>query len=452
VVPFFLSGSQSSDVFLDRRNVLFYLSFIYSMKYQVAGLSDVGVRRKDNQDAYLIDKKIPLFVVCDGVGGHSAGAIASSLCIEIFKDTIERRMDLIDAYRADPSLKNRKAIASLLQNGALAANYEIHQKGLRESTKSGMATTLVSILMLPDFALITHVGDSRAYLLRAGKVHQLTEDHQFGVEMISAGQWTEEQSRKSPHGNVLTRAVGMHPTLKVDTLQVEILSGDQFLLCTDGFYRYTNPDALKALHDGEPAQCIPKMIEFAKRAGGEDNITVIALTMEPKKIETKSAIDILQKTELMTKVPLFRFMNFNEIAKILSIAEVKFIDRGEIIVKEGDPSLHLFIIAKGTVEVLHHDTRVTMREKGDVIGEMGVFDKAPRAATLKAESPTYLIQITQTELLNLFRKEQLISLKFIWALNGILTKRLRAATQELAAPAPVEGENTRSEWVPFAKD
>ena len=424
------------------------------MKFQVAGLSDVGIKRKDNQDAYLVDKKIPLFILCDGVGGHAAGATASSLCIQIFKDSVEKRADLIDAYRLEPSLKNRKGLAALLQNAALGANYEIHQKGIRDSAKKGMATTLVAILLLDDFALIAHVGDSRAYLLRAGVVHQLTEDHQFGIEMVKSGQWTEEQLYKSPHSNVLTRAVGMHPTLKVDTLQIEILTGDQFLLCSDGFYRYVNHEILKGFLPGEPAQIVPKLVDHAKKSGGEDNITVISLNLEPKKAESsKAAIDILQKTELLTSVPLFRFMNFNEISKILSIAEVRPVSGGETIVTEGDPSLHLFIIASGSVEVLRNNTRVTLRKKGDVIGEMGVFDKAPRAATLKAETPVQLIQIAQVELLNLFRKEQLISLKFIWALNGVLTTRLRAATHELTTHQhSASSENTLSEWVPFSKD
>lgn len=424
------------------------------MKYQVAGLSDTGLKRNDNQDAYLIDKKNSLFIVCDGVGSGSYGALASSSCVKIFKEEIEKRLDLIENYKKDPSLKNRKFIASLLQNAAVLANFEIHQKAIQLGDPKGMSTTLVSILLLDDFALITHVGDSRAYLLRAGKIHQLTEDHHFGLEMLASGAWTEEQAKKSPHSNVLTRAVGMNSTLKVDTLQVEILTGDQFILSTDGFYRYAEPNKIFEFLDVPPQQSVPKMIEHAKKSGGEDNITIISIMLEPKKIEAqKSAIDILEKTELLTQVPLFRFMNFNEITKILSIAEVVKFEMGETIVKEGDPSLHLFIIAKGKVDVLQQSKKIITREKGDVIGEMGVFDKAPRAATLKALEPVYLIQIAQAELLNLFKKEQLISLKFIWALNGILTNRLRKTTNELAAKnnAPViEQDITKTEWVPFS--
>ena len=426
------------------------------MKFQVAGSSDIGITRKENQDAYVIDKKLSLLVLCDGVGGHAAGSIASSLGVKIFREAIEARAELIEHYRSDPSLKNRRALAGLLQNAALAANYEIHLQSMREPAKKGMATTLVALLLLDDFALLAHVGDSRAYLVRADGVHQLTEDHQFGVEMLTAGQWTPEQVAKSPHSRILTRAVGMHPTLKIDTLQVELRAGDRFLLCTDGFYRYADGEKLRTFVEGDPAAAVPRMIDFAKKSGGEDNITVIALSLEPKaepkRVEATAAIDVLQKTELLTSVPLFRFMGFNEIAKLLSIAEVRTIGTGDILVREGDPSEHLYIIAAGRVEVLHADKRLTFREKGDVIGEMGVFDKAPRAATLRAVDRTQLIQIAQVELLNLFRKEQLISLKFIWALNGILTKRLRSATQELATHAAPDSEITRNEWVPFARD
>ena len=208
-----------------------------ALRFESTGLTHQGLVRKANEDSHLDDKSLNLYVVCDGVGGQAAGHIASELCARSLRQRVYDHIPKIQEYKQNPSQALRVELATILRDAVLAANQAIYQVGQADPSRKGMCTTVVALLALNDYAILAHVGDSRIYLSRAGKVHQLTEDHQYGLEMYKKGAFTQEQLKTSPYSRVLTRAVGNHTAVDVDTLQIELFPGDRFFLCTDGVYQ-----------------------------------------------------------------------------------------------------------------------------------------------------------------------------------------------------------------------
>ncbi len=419
------------------------------MKSNGYGLSDAGLQRNENEDFYLMDEDLNLFVVCDGVGGHAAGGMASELCARTLRQTVQEGKAYIQRYHSDRSLTNRAIIAGLIQRAIVTANEKIQAMTEVDITKKGMCTTVVCLLQLDDFAVLGHVGDSRIYLSRGDKIHQLTEDHKYSVEMVKRGILKPEEAHKSPQGNVLTRAVGLSPTIQVDTLQVETMPGDLFLLCTDGLYKYTDKNELGNLLSQDVQQIPTQAIKFAKDRGGSDNITALVVRMDgEEKSPRNDVIDVLKKTEIIMKIPIFKYLSYQEVTKVLSIARLKRFNKGSTMVKEGDPSDEMYIIAEGTADVLKKEVKIVSRGKGDVFGEMGIFDRAPRSATVMASSAVVAITLHSKEFLALLRQESQICVKLLWALNGELNTRLRKATEDSVAPKDPMARDEMDE-VPF---
>src|SRR5262245_8737935 len=237
--------------------------------------TDVGRKREHNEDNFLVDKKLSLFIVADGMGGHASGEVASHLAVHEFRNAIETKTDLLEAYtkgdKAETKIESAELL-SLLEQAAQTAGGAIFQRGKQEPDKRGMGTTISALLLVGDRGFIAHVGDSRIYLIRQDQVIQLTEDHSLINELIRRGKVTKENLETSPYSaykNAVTRAVGVYETVQVDTIDFDVLPGDQFLLCSDGLHSYLDEDRIKDLIGAEEITTIPKkFIEFANESGG----------------------------------------------------------------------------------------------------------------------------------------------------------------------------------------
>jgi serine/threonine protein phosphatase PrpC len=203
--------------------------------------TDVGRKREHNEDNFLIDKKLSLFAVADGMGGHASGEIASQIAVTDFRNAVEARKDLLDAYARHEEGVTTQDILAALENAAQQAGVAIFERGQKEPEKRGMGTTLSALLLLGERAFIAHVGDSRVYMVRQNQTVQLTEDHSLVNELIRHGKVTRESLATSPYAsykNAVTRALGVYETTQIDTIDLEVLPGDQFLICSDGLHGY----------------------------------------------------------------------------------------------------------------------------------------------------------------------------------------------------------------------
>lgn len=241
------------------------------MKTRVFGLTDVGRRRESNQDSLLVAPERGLYAVADGMGGHAAGEVASHIAIEALSEVLRDNAFLRDRTDAQTA-------ATRLQEAFVEGNQRICDSVVTRGEWRGMGTTIVALVTLEDRAVIGHVGDSRAYLLRDGNLRRLTNDHSWVSEQVRMGLMTDEEAHRHPMRNIVTRALGNRPALDVDVNEAEALPADVFLLCSDGLNSMLTDDEISATlqaHRQDPEAACHKLIEAANSKGGEDNITVI---------------------------------------------------------------------------------------------------------------------------------------------------------------------------------
>ena len=232
-----------------------------------AARTDVGLSRSGNEDNYVMIPERGIFGVADGMGGHAAGEIASEMAVQF----IARDLGSFKGLSTDDA-------AARMTRAIKAANAAIFERTLAEHDKRGMGTTCTGLVLHGhNRYLIGQVGDSRAYLLREERFHQLTKDHSYVQEQVDAGYLTPEQARTHPYANVITRCVGASGDVMPDIFSGTVRPGDVFLLASDGLTGMVEDDGLEAIlkAQGAPERWVDKMVAEANRRGGLDNITCI---------------------------------------------------------------------------------------------------------------------------------------------------------------------------------
>lgn len=237
------------------------------IKVCMAGATDVGRMREDNQDTFTISTHMGLCLVCDGMGGTREGkAVAESAAKGIplmLEETLKKTMD--------PS----KAKASI-RKVVMKVNDDLLAWGNSDRNLEGSGATLVMIWFLEDSALLAHLGDSRIYRLREGQLKQMTQDHTLAAMLLQMGRIDEESAKTHPGRNRLTRYIGVRPTVPPDIQAVKVKEGDVFLLCSDGLWGVVPPEKIQQIIEEESLQsACDRLIEAANEGGGPDNITAV---------------------------------------------------------------------------------------------------------------------------------------------------------------------------------
>ncbi len=246
------------------------------MSPTVFGMTDVGRRRDSNEDEFLVDADHGVFAVADGMGGHAAGEVASNIAIETLA---ERLRD--GPWNGDPD--GRRTAARGLALAINEANRRICDSVMEREEWRGMGTTVVALVIVGDHAIIGHVGDSRAYLLRGGRLLRLTSDHSWVNEQVKLGLLSDDDAQHHPMRNIVTRALGNRPDVEVDVVEEPTRPGDTFLLCSDGLNTMLEDEEIRdalSRHDGDPAAACRALVEAANSRGGEDNTTVVVVRID----------------------------------------------------------------------------------------------------------------------------------------------------------------------------
>lgn len=402
------------------------------------GQTDVGQKRDHNEDFLLTDEEVGLYVVCDGMGGHAAGEVASEHAGTTVQRVVRDGVGSIKEFQQKDSPETREKLIQLVEHAVQRACSEIFSMATADSGKAGMGTTLIMVLVVGDKGLMAHVGDSRLYMVRQGQIHQLSEDHSYCTEMIKRGKMTREQARNSPYANVITRAVGIQESVQVDTLLFDILPGDTFLLCSDGLHGYTeDPNELAELLSGDDAKQVPQtLIDVANQRGGKDNITALivrGVSDEADQVtEQKRAEEVNLKLETLKKIPLFRYLTYQELVKVLNITYLESFEAGALILKEGDTGEELYIVLAGKVTVSRGGQEIVDLHPGVHFGEMALVDQSPRSATITAKESTRLLVVQRRSFYTLIRKEPVLAVKLLWSFVQVLSRRLRETNEQLS--------------------
>lgn len=397
--------------------------------------TDVGNVREHNEDNFLVDKKLSLFMVADGMGGHAAGEVASAIAVRTIHEEIKRERELLTDFVAGSRGASRvtnKDILALLEHAVQRACSRIHEEAQADPQKRGMGTTLSCLLILGGRGFIGHVGDSRIYMVRGGAVQQVTEDHTVFNELIKRGKLSKEQIEKVGHKNAITRAVGVYERVDVDTLMIEVLAGDQFLLASDGLTGYLENTEELGKYTSEDGDSVTKnLVELAKQRGGKDNITVVLVRLGGDANDDERAKRLALKREVLGRMPLFARLSDREILRVMQSVEVRTYDDGQIVIREGDKGDELFIVLAGKVNVSRGGETLTRLGAGEHVGEMALIRAVPRSATVTAEGGAELIVIRRTDFFELLRNEHEIAVKMLWQFLGVLADRLDQTSSEL---------------------
>ncbi|MBQ7597552.1 MAG: Stp1/IreP family PP2C-type Ser/Thr phosphatase [Clostridia bacterium] len=239
---------------------------------KTVGNSDVGRVRQNNEDAFRfgrIDDSVCWAVVCDGMGGASGGQIASTIAADMVSKKIEK------CYNKSMS---ESSIENMLLSAITTANVTVYDRAIADEFLNGMGTTIVAAVIKNNHANIAHVGDSRAYLLKDGTITQLTKDHSLVQEMFDQGQLSRAELKNNNLRNIITRALGVSEGVEIEFNNTDLKKGDVLLLCSDGLtVEVSDEEILKLFGSTKFEQFPAKLIEQANKAGGKDNITVVAV-------------------------------------------------------------------------------------------------------------------------------------------------------------------------------
>jgi protein phosphatase len=240
--------------------------------------TDLGLRRELNEDSYLADSNINLFIVADGMGGHAGGNIASKMSVDTVRKKIRATRKSGDLFGEDAIGIESPAVLKLLEDSIKAASAKIFDRSNRQPELAGMGTTVTLALAYDHRVYVAHVGDSRLYRLREGKFEQLTEDHSLVNEQVKAGFITSEEALHSRFRNIITRSVGFESEVTVDTLSLPMQPDDIYLICSDGLTgMIEDEEILKIIKKTRLSQAPARLVDLANQAGGEDNVTVVVL-------------------------------------------------------------------------------------------------------------------------------------------------------------------------------
>ena len=249
--------------------------------YNIWGMTDIGLVRNENQDAYAIqvckESGHVICVVCDGMGGPTGGQLASTLAVDTFLSSCQGNL---------VQNMNAEEIRNVAEFAVSTANSAVYARSREDEEHHGMGTTLVSAIVWDNKALINNVGDSRAYLIRSEEetdcIHRITKDHSVVEKLVEMGNITEEEARTHPDRNLITRALGPDPDTLSDAYLVDLRRGDYLLLCTDGLIGTVTDEEMahEVLCCNDKNNCLNRLLELSKSRGAADNVTAVLLQMQ----------------------------------------------------------------------------------------------------------------------------------------------------------------------------
>lgn len=402
------------------------------MQISHAGRTDVGIVRKNNEDAYLIDDTTHLFVVCDGVGGRIGGQEASRIGCEWIGQRIHEQRHALSTFGGRDAEISRREIGSLLENAISEASGKIRDHGTEHPELAGMATTAAALLVAGHHAFVAHVGDSRVYLCRHKTLHLLTEDHSLLNDLKRRGRDPDRSHLGAAYQGALTRALGVLNTARVDLLDLEVLPGDRFILCSDGVHGVVGETSMQAIAPhGNARDAADTYVDTALQNGAPDNATVIVVDIIQEQAEDR-AEQVRRRLEALQALSIFRYLPYPDLIRVAGIAVEMHFPAGTVAFNENDPGESLYVILEGEADVKKSGIAIAELRAGDHFGEMSLIERTPRSADIFARTDVRALVIQREAFFSLLR-EEVTAVKLLWGMVRMLNARLRDTSDELTA-------------------
>lgn len=251
------------------------------MRIRASGITDVGLKREDNEDSYSKEDSLGLYVVADGMGGHLAGEVASRVAVEMINKSVRKWLE--EEAREDELFGPPDSSLTLIGNYILSsirmANRVVYEMALGHEEYHGMGTTVVILYVTPSLIIAANVGDSRIYMVRDGHLERLSKDHTIVAEQVEMGTMTEEEATTSPLRHILTKNLGSVETLEPDIFEIEPSGRDRFVLCSDGLTDLVSDDEIFEMtqKNKDPSNLCRKLVDTVLKRGAHDNATIVSI-------------------------------------------------------------------------------------------------------------------------------------------------------------------------------
>lgn len=407
-----------------------------------------------NEDSLIALPDQGAFVVCDGLSVTKGGDLASRLSCEALKAWLEEAQDILtNARKATSSKEDRRRIEESLTEAFAESSRAIFQKAATDPGLHGMCTGADILLFLGTHALVGHVGAGRVYLVRKGEAHLLTEDHTQLAYMRRIGKLGDASPQQiASYSRRVTKAVGFQEDVKPDLLMVELEPGDRFLLMTDGVWQALGDGTTFSIcaRSGSPSKILEELHKTVTETGARDNFTTIVV--EPKMAPVSVQAGAEQKIKMLGKVPVFEYLSYQDLLKLLSVGDLVKVGSGQLLCKEGDAGAEMMLVLSGGANVTKNGQVIRVLSRGDVFGEMSMIDAAPRSASVIANAPTNLLAFPRDELFALCREDPTLSVKFLWGVTMEMNRRLRMVSNQLVGRPELEGAAIeKSSALPFIR-
>lgn len=415
------------------------------MKIRTWGATDIGRLRESNEDSFLLAPDLGLAAVADGMGGRLRGDVASQLACNVLKETLTANRAVFDLYRRSPGEVGRTAVLATLENALQRACEEVHRAARDIGGDGGsMGTTMEALVVVGSTAFLAHVGDSRVYLIRGHEAHQLTQDHSLIQQRLRDGLITTEQARRSRNKNVITRALGVFPSVMVDTLTFDLDVGDRLLLCSDGLYKYVGLRELEFNLSGAVGpETVSRLIDLAVQRGGRDNITAVLCAVDAGDHDSLAAdtTRASARMEVLRRVDLFQYCTYRELMAICQGTDQRTMAANQAIFNEGEVGRECFVIVSGAVAIEKAGRRLAVLGPGEYFGEMSFIDSPRRSAAARTLEATEFVVIRRDQFLQLVKQDSDLAVKLMWQLLRKFTRLVRTTNEQLVTGSlPVEVE------------
>ncbi len=395
--------------------------------------TQIGSRHKKNDDYALVNAEHGIFILCDGVSEGDVGDFASQCVAKVIQEKLiqaNRRFE-----KADGGLTGTKRLQAM--QDVLLEAYTEAQSVLRTEADANSkyrlaATTCITLWLHGRFAIMAHIGDSRAYLSRAGKVYPLTKDHSAFNQMVAAGASVSD-AKKNPMARALTKAMGNCQYTQPDLFKMEFQAEDLFFMCTDGVYTAFKEENVLTLSKSllDPQQSMAEWMGKCAYQSGDDS-TLVQIQF-PSELDSTHLIRADDRLQLMQKTPLCRYMDFTQVSHIATLCEIENYKAGSIIIQENTDGDTLYMIAKGTLEVLISGVHLKYLKQGNYFGEIALVQNIKRTATVQAKEDVILLSLKRSDLIATFKEDPFLQNHFLRAMLDETVKLVLDQGNELIA-------------------
>jgi protein phosphatase len=401
------------------------------MTIQAHAVTHPGTTRQSNEDSWLIDSELELCIVSDG-STHPQGSAFSDLACKGIQKFIQENKRIVEAHHRTGSSADRQALLDLVRQAVETVSASLYLETQSRPELKGVIATACLALFSKGYAFIAHLGDSRAYSVREGVFQLLTRDHTYLNALIAEGK-TMEEAKRVVYADNLSAALGYQPHARAAAQARELALGERIVLCTDGVSDFFGHTGFRAAEWAkiETAPLATALKDYALSKNARDNLTAIAIEWLPKKQETpKPTKDVLAKLGTVSGIRLFQHFGERSLMKLLTLSDTRELAEGETLIRRGEILNEMFIVLSGelSIDLGKGPINATVK-KGEVVGEMSLFEGSLPSATLIAKSAATVLTFHRDQLFQAMKEDVEFAARLELGLLQAIIRRLRDRTE-----------------------